>query len=340
MKVDSPTILGIFTVSILCVLATSMVILETENFHANDQDLTDSVSMEKEYQKQAEKMLYEINQQGMVFQKNGHEKQFEEQMVLMQQKQKEVVSHYLELNINEVYIKENYNFPYKDAAGIKSLDFRSQKPVCDIPANIPTHLKKIQNSDLFQIFSGKYSPYHITFEMSDERLGGSWVHYTIFATSEDETFTASIFFHIDSCTNELVEGYNLNCHDAIQFDSIHTRDKKEVISSLQSSEFCTIHFEPWKQALYDYYKEILHNEKKHADSLEATSNSKKNQDLGDWEKEMERLGQLGNIVGYAMNRDTRDEQFQSMVKKYTDGFGDLPDELLKMIDAAKQQIQK
>ena len=331
MRVDFPTILGISGTLILCTIAIIMASLGSE-----DQNHTVLISNEEEYKRTSEVILSKINQYGITYQKNGHVEKFEEQMALMQQKQKEVTSHYLDLDINEVYIKESYNFPFRDSTEIASLDFRAQKPVCNIPSNIPTHLQKIQNSDLFQRFSEKYSKFPITFEMSDERLGGSWVHYNLFATSEDESSTASIFFHVDSCTSELSEEYNLNCHDVIQFDSIHTRDKNEVISSLGSNEFCTIQFESWKQALYDYYKAVLEKEKEHGENLEAVTNSQRNnKEIKAWEYEMERLGQLGNIVGYAMNRDTEDKQFQRIVKEYTDVFGKLPNELVDLIDNKK-----
>jgi hypothetical protein len=313
-----------------------MAVLETGNTHANNQDLTDSLSMEREYQITAKTILSEINQQGIIFQRNGHDEKFKEQMTLMQQKQKEITSHYLEINIDEVYLKENYNFPFRDASEITSLDFRDQKPVCDIAPKIPTHLQTIQNSDLFLRFSEKYWPYHITFEMSDERIGNSWVHYTLIATSEDENSTASIFFHIDSCTGEMLEGYNLHCHDFIKDESIHSRDKNEIVSSLKNNEFCTIYFEPWKQALYDYNKVISENKKKHGEKLETISNIPNNYDaVKGWEYEMERLGRLGNLVGYAMNGDFEDEEFVKMKKKYTDMFGELPDEFLKLIEVKK-----
>ena len=329
MKVDFPSILGISTVSILCIFAISMAVLGTED----NQNLTDSVTMEKEYIRSAETTLSKINQYGITFQKNEHEEKFKEQLTLMQQKQKEIASHYLEINIDKIYLKENYNFPFRDASEIISLNIPSQKPVCDIPPKIPIHLQTIQNSDLFLRFSEKYSPYPITFEMSDERIRTSWVHYSLIATSEDETFTASIFFHVDSCTGEILEEYNLNCRDVIHDESIRTMDKNEVISSLENNEFCTIYFEPWKQALYDYFKIISEKKNKHLEKLETISNIPNNYEaVKDFEYEMERLGRLGNIVGYAMTRDFEDKEFQKMMREYTNVFGDLPDEFLKLID--------
>ena len=334
-KMDFPTILGISTVSILCIFAISMAVLGAEN-NTNNQDLTDSLAMEKEYERYAETTLSKINQQGITYQKNEHEEKFKEQMTLMQQKQKEIASHYLEINIDKIYLKENYNFPFRDASEIISLDIPSQKPVCDIPPKIPIHLQTIQNSDLFLRFSEKYSQYPITFEMSDERIGNSWVHYALIATSEDENFTASTFFHVDSCTGEILEEYNLNCRDIIQNDSIRAITKNEVISSLEDDEFCTIYFEPWKQALYDYFKIISEKKKKHMEKHETISNIPNNYEaVKDFEYEMERLGRLGNIVGYAMNRDFEDHEFQKMMKEYANVFGDLPDEFLKLIKVKK-----
>jgi len=152
---DLPTILGIGTVSILCIFAISLAVLETEN-NTNTQDLTDLVAMEQEYKRSAEMILSKINQYGITFQKNGHEEKFKEQLTLMQQKQKEIASHYLEINIDKIYLKENYNFPFRAASEIISLDIPSQKPVCNISPKIPIHLQTIQNSDLFLRFSEKY----------------------------------------------------------------------------------------------------------------------------------------------------------------------------------------
>ena len=312
-----------------------MTVLGSEK-NTNNPDLTDSLSMEKEYKRYAETILSKINQQGITYQKNGNEEKFKEQMTLMKEKQKEIASHYLGLNIDKIYIKENYNFPFRDASEITSLDFRSQKPVCDIPLKIPTHLQIIQKSDLFLRFSEKYAQYPITFEMSDERIGNSWIHYSLIATSEDETFTASIFFHVNSCTGEMLEEYNLNCRDVIRDDSIRTITKNEVIASLEDGEFCKIYFEPWKQALYDYFKIISEKKNKHLEKHETLRDIPNNYEaVKDFEYEMERLGRLGNLVGYAMNRDIGDEEFPRMMKEYTNVFGDLPDEFLKLIDVEK-----
>lgn len=171
-------------------------------------------------------ILSDINQLGLVYQKNGNSEKFEKQMKLMQEKQQETASHYLGITISEIFIKENWNFPFRESSDVKIMDSEWDDPICEIPENIPFHLQKIRQSEMFQIFSEKYSQNPLLIDISDERNNRGMVHYDLVATSDGKLFTASTQFHLDSCNGEIHYQNVLFCKDTKNGKSEYTDNKK------------------------------------------------------------------------------------------------------------------
>lgn len=246
MQVDLPRILAIVTVCILCIFAVLFgmfgnIIRDTSS---DSQEQTDV------------KALSEINQLGLLYQKNEDTEKFEKQMKLMQEKQRGIASHHLGINISKAYVKENWNFPFSEPSDVTINIPEFKKPLCKIPENIPSHLQNIRQSEMFQMFAEKYSQHHIMIDVSDERYHGGLVHYDLIATSDNKEQTASTNFHLDSCTGEMKWSNNLGCKDTRNDERAHTVIKSEIYSSLKSKEFCNIELEPWHERIRDYQLKI------------------------------------------------------------------------------------
>ena len=327
MQTDLPTILAIVTVCILCIFAV---------FFGMFGNITHDMSSDNSQEKIDVEALSGINQLGLLYQKNEDVEKFEKQMKLMQEKQKEVASHYLGISISEAYMKEKWNFPFMEPSDVTINIPELRKPLCKIPENIPSHLQNIRQSEVFQMFAEKYSQYNIMIDISDERYHGGLVHYDFIATFDNQERTASTNFHLDSCTGEMKWSNNLSCKDTRNDERMYTTIKSEIHSSLKSEEFCNIELEPWHQSIRDYQLKI---------SVEMDHLMEKNTDtLSDQIKltsDLQRLGLLNNIVRHYDYGIFEPEKLQEDLKEYDKVFGSLPEELRELIENKKQlQIQK
>jgi hypothetical protein len=278
-------------------------------------------------------ILDEINRQAVISQKNSNQEKFEKYLILMQEKQKEITSKILELDISDAYVAEGWNYPFKESSEVTMFNPEFEKPVCNIPEKIPMHLQIIQQSEMFQIFVGKYSQHRLMIDISDERHGEGLVHYDLIATSDDESFTARTYFHLDSCTDEMKWPYFLLCKDTRSEEHIATRIKPEIISSLENNEFCNIEFEPWHQDLLDYQTKI-------SDELRILTQGKVSIDSEgipsqNFFSDFERLGLLNDIIRYYESENSDYEKMQEDVAEYNKKFGSLPDKILELIEKRK-----
>jgi plastocyanin len=278
-------------------------------------------------------ILAEINQNATIYQKNNNQEKFEKQLILMKEKQAEIASKILEVGISDAYVAEGWNYPFKESSEVTVFNPEFKKPLCNIPEKIPIHLQKIQRSEMFQMFAGKYSQHQLTIDISDERYGGGLVHYDLIAKSDDRSFTASTDFHLDSCTDEMKSPYFLFCKDTKSDEHIATRIKSEIISSLESNEFCNIKFEPWHQAIRDYQTKI-------SDELRRLSQGEVPIDSDGVSShkfflDFQRLGLLNDIIRYYESENLDYEKIQEDVAEYNKKFGSLPDELLELIKKRK-----
>lgn len=236
-------------------------------------------------------------------------------------------------------ILEDAYFPFRDPSEVKQFDEDNPIPVCDITPKIPAHLEQIQDTEMFSLFIEKYRGYPIEIFIQDERNFESTVHYSIVAPTRDGNHSASTWFHINSCNDEMSVPYNLSCNDRQNRDIVHTRYKNEIIASLESDEFCKIQMEPWREDLHKYSKQISQQVRKHLENLETIADQPDNYEpMMEFHNEMQRFDLLGDIINEAMKGKTEESRLSEMIKQYNDSFGELPSDLVKLIDAAKESV--
>ena len=90
--------------------------------------------------------LAEINQEAVIHQKNNNQEKSERQLNLMKEKQKEIGSKILGVDISDAYVAEGWNYPFRDKSEIKPMAGTEPIPTCNIPERIPMHLQKIQHT--------------------------------------------------------------------------------------------------------------------------------------------------------------------------------------------------
>lgn len=275
--------------------------------------------------------LNQINQQAVLAKTTENHDKFATYMSLMQKQLQVVASKALGIKITKIYLEEGFNFPFKDVSEVKLQEDQSQTyQICDIIPNIPTNLQKIRNTELFSMFMEKYHKYPIELFIQDERSFNSTVHYSFVATYEN--YTASTWFHMNSCTGQWSAVYNLSCRDKQNDEFMHTRYTKEIVASLEGDDFCAIHLEPWRQELYDYSQIISDEMKKHQQKIESIKEDPTFERVMAFQSEMDRIGLLGNMAGHAMDGTFDDEKMQDMKKEYNERFGSIPDDLLTLIE--------
>ena len=304
-SVDSPSILG-------------SVIVKSD---LNTNDLENFASI-----------LAEVNEEAVIYQKNGNQEKSERQLNLMKEKQKEIASKILGVNISDAYVAEGWNYPFRDKSEIKPMAGTEPITTCNIPERIPIHLQKIRQSEMFQMFVGKYSQHQLMIDISDERYRMGLVHYDLIATSDDGSFTASTDFHLDSCTDNMKWSYFLSCKDVRSDEHISTRIKSEIMSSLESTEFCDIKFEPWHQAIRDYQLKISDESYKLHQKMASATGEDESYGLV---SELNRLGLLNNIARHYESGNTDASEIHEYLRKYELKFGSLPEELLELIGNRK-----
>jgi len=297
------------------------------------------LSPESNKEEENSQTLSEINQLGLEYQNNDSEK-FNEQMLLMQEKQKEIASDILGVKISNVYIEENWNFPFKDSSKVNIINNENIVPLCNIPEKIPDHLKIIKQTEMFQMISEKYSEDIIMIDISDERYSGGWIHYDFSVTSSDsnETQQMNTHFHLDSCTGEKIPPDVLMCkNQGDEKSRTHTQIKSEINASLKNyDEFCVIEYGDWHQRLNKYQQKIQSGlESKHQKLAEMDSNQQQYSHdeifvvmMDTWSTGLENniLNHLSSSP-YEFDVDNNEE-----LAEYRQKFGELPKELRNLIE--------
>lgn len=274
--------------------------------------------------------LEQINLEAKEARAGGDEARFLKAMSVMRQRIALLASYELGVPISDVYLEEGFNFPFVDASEVKIRGNASeQMPACDIIPKIPTHLQKVRQNEMFQMFVGKYGAYQLELTIQDERSYKSTVHYTLAARSGN--VSASTFFHINSCSDRIdADYYNLHCYDWEKDEHTDAIYKGAVAASLESDEFCTIELEPWRQALSDYGFSVQSQLKTHLQSLSGTKPDHKA--MEEFYHEAQRLDSLGSLVAYAMGDKFEVAKMEEMIRDYEDKFGPIPEEFLELAD--------
>ena len=318
---------------IICAIAIVAVVFSTVLFLENNSTFSEN---DTEIKNDA-KLLDEINMQAAIQKNNGNEEKFREQTALMEETIGQIASDSLKMNVAKVIVDlsdpktgiESRNFPFRDSSEIKIPKGDEPFPICNIPEEIPAHLKKFLDEPIFAMFSKKYSQYPTELLIIDERGFKSGIHYTVTAASNDGFFTASTTLHGNTCTDEIMEDVDYLLCTNVENDEMHQSfNQDDIVASLQLDEFCVIPLDPWRQSIYEFGKKMS---EKRFESIDAFFESDNPEDIQkDWDED-EKLDLLRGIAHRIVNDGIESEITEKRIKEYNEKFGSLPDELLELI---------
>ena len=272
--------------------------------------------------------LEKINQKAKEAKESENQKDLDAYRSKMKNQLQSVTSSALGVKIDSIYLKDDWNFPFRDSSQVKhTMEEYKKTPICNILPNLSLHLQNIRETELFSMYGEKYQDYFIELDIADERYHNSTVHYGFSAKSGNKH--ASTFFHVDSCTGKTSNYLFLRCHDSVIGNDAGSNYPSEVITSLQNDEFCEIDLEPWRQELADYNKRILGDAKKYLDQL--SMKNKSTEEMIKINHELQRLDSLDDMSRHAMMGNYENEQLHDKMEKYKKMFGDVPDEFLELI---------
>jgi hypothetical protein len=329
MKLDFPTILGLSTVSILCIFASSITFLDNST---NSNQSIDSQSSFSSLERNSQ-ILSEINQQAIIYQKNDEIEKFSEQKKLMHERLEKISSQTLGLNL---FIDELYDslFPFVDGSEIKIPEDKEQIEICNILENFPIHFEKIKEAKMFKMFAEKYSEYPIELSLQDERSINSLFHYGFIAKSDDGR-SALTHFHVNSCTDEIIDSddYFLSCHNDQMREVFGTKNRDYILASLNHEDFCIIPLDDWRQSIYEYGKTLSAKEEKYIRQLENAKHD--DETVRKLQIEMHQIGKLHNLVVMIVSGTVNDKIIQEKIHEYKKTYGNLPDEFLELLEKKK-----
>ena len=277
--------------------------------------------------------LYQINQLSNKYYVMEDMQKFEESKKQMQEILREIFYDYLELEISNVELIEG-QYPFRDSsAWVEKFDLDPDS-VCNFEKQIPLHMQLITQTENYERFAKKYSHYNLTLSILDERSYMSNVHYGLIAEN-DKNQSASTYFHIDSCNNERTdkELLFLSCFDENTHYRYATFNYDDIVSSYSNSHFCKAELDPWRQSVYEYGQKLT--EERRAFEMEHMMNIENHEEQLEVFAEMNKQGDLGNIVWSIVHGKFDDQKTQDMIKQYEKQHGSLPDELLELIDKRK-----
>ena len=274
--------------------------------------------------------IIQINQESKKYELVNDMQNYNASKRLMEEKLKDISFDYLGIKISDVLLLDGY-YPFKD------IEYRIEKydldpsSICDFEKDIPLHMKKISQTENFQIFAKKYSAYPIELDFFDERNAMSNIHYGLIATN-GKNQSASTYFHLDSCTNEISdkEPYSLNCSDKNDDYRFSTFNSDHVLSSYSNGDFCKIVLDSWRQSLFEYSKTLREKRLElRMDSMEKVDDPE-----SQWEfiSKMNRQGELGNLVAFMIHYNFDEQSLQEKIEEYEKQHGPLPEELQELME--------
>jgi len=282
----------------------------------------------KSFEKYSDDII-QINQESKKYQSVNDIQNYNASKKLMEEKLKEISLDYLGIKISDVLLLDGY-YPFKDVEyRIEKYDLEPSS-ICGFEQNIPLHMKKISQTENFQIFAKKYSTYPIELDFFDERNAISNIHYGLIATNNNNQ-SASTYFHLDSCTNEISdkEPYFLNCFDGDSDYRFSTFNTDQVLSSYSNGDFCKIVLDSWRQSLYDYSKTLQEKQRQLELQLIASEDQVA---FGPPFSEMNRLGELGNLVAFMIHNNFDEQSLQEKIEEYEKQHGPVPEKLVELIE--------
>lgn len=281
------------------------------------------------FEKYSHEILH-INEKSKKYQLADDMMKFNASKILMQEKLKKISLYSMGLDISNVELIEGY-YPFRDVQSVVERFDLEPSSICSFEQKIPIHLQILSQTKNFQMFTKKYSSHTLELSIMDERNALSSIHYGLIANNDKNQY-ASTYFHVDSCTDEITDKdpIFLNCFDNNNDYSFATRNYDDVISSYSNGDFCKIELEPWRQSIFKY-SQILHEQRKllHKESINEITDQETQ-----WVffSEMDRQGQLGNIVGNIVHGEFDSQITQEQIKEFEKQYGSLPDKLLELIE--------
>ena len=295
--------------------------------YQNPDETPESLALEKHSDE-----IVQVNEESKIYQSINDEQNFNKSKISMQEKIKEVSMKYMGLKVSHVELLDG-QYPFWSAHDrIEKFDWVSS--ICDFEQDIPLHMQRISQTDNLQKFAKKYSSYPIELIIMDERNDISNIHYGLMATNKENQH-ASTYFHLDSCTNEITDKtpYFLNCSDKSNDYQFTTFNYNDVISSYSNAHFCKIELDPWRQSLYEYSKTLQEKRRQlEKESIEGIVDQESH-----WMSisAMNKLGDLGNLVGFMVHGNFDDSYIQEKINEYERRYGSLPEELIELIKNRK-----
>lgn len=277
--------------------------------------------------------LVTINQLSKKYQMMGDDQKFEDSKRRIQEKLKEISLDYLGLKIVHVELLEGY-YPFQNNTYWAERFDLDPSSVCDFEEIIPLHMQKLTQTENFERFAKKYATYDLELSIQDERSQQSNIHYGLFATN-NKNQSASTYFHLSSCTNEITdtEALFLHCFDGDTGNRFLTRNYDDIVSSYSNGDFCNIVLDPWRQSVYEY-SQIL-REKQRELQEESMKNDLDYESHMEFFTEMNKLGKQQNIAGKIIHSKFDEQDTQDMIDQYKKQYDSLPDELLEFIEKRK-----
>ncbi|QLH04262.1 hypothetical protein C5F49_02235 [Nitrosopumilus oxyclinae] len=306
---------------VMIFLTSSTLVL----IYQNPDGVPKSISFEKHSDD-----LVAMNQLSKKYQLTDDEQKFENSKRLMQEKLKEISLDYMGLKITHVELLEGY-YPFQNSTHWAERFDLEPSSVCDFERKIPLHMQKLMQTENFKIFTKKYASHDLELSIQDERSQQSNIHYGLFATN-NKNQSASTYFHLSSCTDEITdkEPLYLHCFDGSTGYRYNTHTYDDIISSYSNGEFCNIILDPWRQSLYDYSQTL--REKLRQLEQESMGNTFDQESHWKFFSEMNKQGELRNIVGAMIHGKFDEQRTQDMIKQYEKQYGSLSDELLELIE--------
>lgn len=308
-------------IAIMIFLVSSTLFLISQNPYESPKS--------KSFEKYSEDII-QINQESKKYELVNDMQNYNASKRLMEEKLKDISLDYLGIEISDVLLLDGY-YPFKD------VEYRIEKydldpsSICDFENDIPLHMKKISQTENFQMFAKKYSAYSIELDFFDERNAISNIHYGLIATN-GKNQSASTYFHLDSCTHEISdkEPYSLNCSDKNDDYRFATFNSDHVLSSYSNGDFCKIVLDSWRQSLFEYSKTLREKRLElRMDSMEKVDDPE-----SQWEfiSKMNRQGELGNLVAFMIHYNFDEQSLQEKIEEYEKQHGPIPEELQELME--------
>jgi hypothetical protein len=278
--------------------------------------------------------LEQMNQKAVEAKEAKNQNSLDEYRSKMKKQLQSVTSSILGVNIDSIYLKDDWNFPFRDSAEVKpTLEEYKKTPICNILPNLSFHLQNIRETEFFSMYGDKYQNYSIELDIADERYHNSTVHYGF--TAKSGNHHATTFFHVDSCTNQVTnsERYFLSCYNDTTHKIFGTINKDDILASLNHPDFCTIPLDLWRQSMYDYNQKIHEQQTKHFQTIEVIEQN--HESLSAWDLEHRRFGLLRDISNMYVMAIDNEQDIEDKINQYNTMFGSLPEEFLQILEARK-----